>query len=88
MASSKRATAAPRGSQKPAELGTIYEARVTLSTINIDTMKWDNYGSCLDTPNAIKAAIVALGLTDAQLATLWVRPQIGGKYMYSDRTWR
>lgn len=66
--------------KKPPMIGTVWTAAAKIRMIDESTMKWVTLAVCIDTPNAIKAAIVAVKKSKPR-ATIWVHSDTNGKYI-------
>lgn len=61
---------------QPAKLGTVGVGHAHIQVINVNTMRWETLGTCLDTPNAINAEVARIR-KDHPHADLWVRNMWG-----------
>lgn len=67
---------------KPPALGTVWAAIARIRYIDDtgDTARWVTVATCIDTPNAIRAALKAARAAHPD-KTLWVRSDTGGSYI-------
>lgn len=65
---------------KPEPLGTVWTATARIRYIDYATMRWVTVSDCIDTPNAIVAALAkARQLHPGK--TMWVHSDTEGKYI-------
>lgn len=69
--------------RKPPKLGTIWPVAARIQAIDLATEppRWKTLATCLDTPNAVRAALAEQQAAHPS-ATLWVdSPSRGGRYL-------
>lgn len=65
---------------KPEKIGTVWTATCRIQYIDEQAAKWVTVGTCIDTPNATKAALESAAKTHPG-KVLWVNSQVNGRYI-------